>query len=206
MPRKNETSIRVVHGTTDCRPSDHAHTDSTPKPLTRFLPSFVGSKADWVGKLERYRGRDFVEFFAGSAAISANLANRAVLNDVDEFLYKYFKQYESQPIVATFTDKGYFARRSQKTWYRYLYYLQKMSFSGVYRWGRNGYNVAIKKDYKPAGAVRLKDEVERSIERFTALNPTLYKLNYWEVPFPEKPDIAVLVTLQPSATVPAPFW
>ncbi len=43
----------------------------TPKPI-KFLPSYVGSKACWVGKLGRYGGRDFVEFFAGSAVLSAN--------------------------------------------------------------------------------------------------------------------------------------
>lgn len=159
--------------------------------LTKFLPSYVGSKACWVGKLERYRGRDFVEFFAGSAVISASLAGRAVLNDSDPFLYRYFRQYESQPVVETFTDRNYFAKRRQKNWYRWLYYLQKMSFSGVYRWSRNGYNVPIKGDYKP-GAVHLKDDIERSIERFVSLAPALHKLDYAAVPMPENPDIAVL--------------
>lgn len=159
--------------------------------LTKFLPSYVGSKAYWVRMLERYRGRDFVEFFAGSAVISANLANRAVLNDDDPFLHKYFRQYESQPVVETFTDKNYFAKRRQKNWYRWLYYLQKMSFSGVYRWSRNGYNVPIKADYR-SKAVHLKDDVERSIGRFRALGPVLLKLDYLDVPMPENPDIAVL--------------
>ena len=99
--------------------------------LTKFLPSYVGSKACWVKALEQYRGRDFVEFFAGSGVISANLANRAVLNDNDPFLHRYFRQYESQPIVETFTNRNYFTKRRQKSWYRWLYYLQKMSFSGV---------------------------------------------------------------------------
>ena len=159
--------------------------------LTKFLPSYVGSKACWVEKLEPYRGRDFVEFFAGSAALSANLANRAVLNDLDPFLHRYFRQYEAQPIVETFTDRDYFAKRSQGDWYRHLYYLQKMCFSGVNRWSKNGYNVAIKRDYK-SKAVHLKDEVERSIERFKALNPSLHNLDYSDVPIPENPDVAVL--------------
>ena len=104
--------------------------------LTKFLPSYVGSKAYWVSRLEQYKGRDFVEFFAGSAVISASLANRTVLNDLDPFLHRYFREYESQPIVGTFTDRDYFAKRSQGDWYRHLYYLQKMSFSGLYRWSR----------------------------------------------------------------------
>ena len=162
--------------------------------LTKFLPSYVGSKACWVGALERYKGRDFVEFFAGSAVISANLANRAVLNDLDPFLHKYFRQYESQPVVEAFTAKNYFAKRKLKSWYRWLYYLQRMSFSGVYRWSRNGYNVPIKQDYKPPKGkpVRLRGEIERSIERFGALAPTLHNLNYADVPLPESPDVAVL--------------
>jgi len=158
--------------------------------LTKFLPSFVGSKAYWVRALERYRGRDFVEFFAGSAVISANLANRAVLNDADPFLHAYFRQYENQPIVKTFTGRGYFARRSRKDWWKWLYYLQKMSFSGVYRWSRNGYNVPIKPEYK-SKPVRLKDDIERSIARFRELAPTLHNLDYADAPLPD-PDIAVL--------------
>ena len=169
----------------------------TPK-LTKFLPSYVGSKAYWVGKLEQYRGRDFVEFFAGSAVISANLARQAVLNDLDKFLYKYFRQYEDQPVTDEFTNKDYFAKRKQKDWYRWLYYLQRMSFSGVYRWSKNGYNVPIKQDYKPKGeegeskAVHLKDEIERSIKRFKELAPALYNLDYRKVSMPENPDIAIL--------------
>ena len=169
----------------------------TPK-LTKFLPSYVGSKAYWVKSLERYRGRNFVEFFAGSAVISANLANQAALNDLDPFLHRYFRQYENQPVMDAFTSRNYFAKRKQKSWYRWLYYLQKMSFSGVYRWSSNGYNVPIKQDYKPEGkakkgkAVHLKDEIERSIKRFKELAPTLHNLDYTDVPMPESPDIAVL--------------
>jgi len=145
-----------------------------------------------VEKLERYRGRDFVEFFAGSAVLSANLARRAVLNDLDPFLHKYFLEYETQPLVETFTNADYFEKRPLKDWHRWLYYLQRMSFSGVYRHSRNGYNVPIKSDYKPDGHVCVKDELERSIARFRELDPTLHNLDYAEVPTPERPDIAIL--------------
>lgn len=191
----------------DAAPPKPTKTRPTATKLTKFLPSYVGSKACWVEKLERYRGRDFVEFFAGSAVISANLADRAVLNDSDPFLHRYFLQYESQPIKETFTSRDYFAKRKQKSWYRWLYYLQKMSFSGVYRWSGNGYNVPIKADYKPGlktrgkfrgeprdegKPVRLKDEIERSIGRFRELSPTLHGLDYADVPMPERRDVAVL--------------
>ena len=190
MPRKEKTSIRRTQSKSN-RTQAGRKQAGRKKELTKFLPSYVGSKAQWVEKLEQYRGRDFVEFFAGSAAISAGLANHAVLNDSDRFLHAYFREYERQPIVETFTDKGYFAKRSQKTWFRYLYYLQKMAFSGVYRWSKNGFNVAIKKEYK-SNAVHLKDDVERSIERFKALHPSLHNLDYADVPIPENPDVAVL--------------
>jgi len=159
--------------------------------LIKFLPSYVGSKAYWVKALERYRGRSFVEFFAGSAVLSANLAGRAVLNDSDPFLHKYFLEYESQPVVETFTDADYFARRTQEDWWRWLYYLQKMCFSGVYRHSKNGYNVPIKPEYKSKPA-RLKGDIERSINRFRELDPVLLDLNYLNVPMPWRPDIAIL--------------
>jgi len=160
--------------------------------LTKFLPAYVGSKACWVEKLEQYRGRDFVEFFAGSAAISATLARQAVLNDLDPFLHRYFQEYEHQPIVETFTDRDFFAKRFQDDWYRYLYYLQKMSFSGIYRCNKKGlYNAPIRGTYK-SEAVHLKDDVERSIERFKTLNPSLHNLDYSDVPIPKKPDVAIL--------------
>ena len=166
--------------------------DAKTTKLTKFLPSYVGSKAFWVGKLEQYRDRDFVEFFAGSAVISANLAKRSVLNDLDPFLHKYFQQYEDQPVTDKFTNDDYFTKRKQKDWYRWLYYLQRMSFSGVYRWSKkSGYNVPIKGVYKP-GSVNLKNEIVRSIERFKELAPTLHNLDYSEVPIPENPDIAIL--------------
>jgi len=157
----------------------------------RFLPAYVGSKAHWVRKLERYRGRDFVEFFAGSGVISANLASRAVLNDADPFLHRYFREYESQPVVQMFTDEDYFTRRFQDDWYRWLYYLQKMSFSGLYRHNTKGlYNAPIRENYK-SSAVYLKDALEQSIERFKALSPSLHNLDYSDVPIPERPDVAV---------------
>jgi len=168
-----------------------AKTPKTPK-LVKFLPSYVGSKACWVEKLGRYRGRDFVEFFAGSAVLSANLARRTVLNDLDPFLHRYFREYERQPLVETFTAEDYFEKRPLEDWHRWLYYLQKMSFSGVYRHSRNGYNVPIKSDYKPDGFVRVKDELERSIARFRELAPTLHSLDYADVPLPEMLDVAIL--------------
>jgi len=38
----------------------------------------------------------------------------------------------------------------------------------------------------------VKDDLERSIERFKELSPTLYNMDYKDVPLPESPDIAVL--------------
>jgi site-specific DNA-adenine methylase len=190
MPTKNKNSTRRTESKSNRTQTGRTQAEDKKKP-TRFLPSYVGSKAHWVKELVQFKGRDFVEFFAGSAVISANLANRAVLNDSDPFLYRYFREYERQPLVETFTDRDFFARRSQGDWYKYLYYLQKMCFSGVYRWSKNGYNVSIKPEYK-SKPVHLKDDVERSIERFKALNPSLHNLDYLKVPIPEKPDVAVL--------------
>jgi len=165
--------------------------ESSQPSLIKFLPSYVGSKAYWVRGLDRYRGRHFVEFFGGSGVISANLASRAILNDTDPFLWRYFMEYESQPVMETFTEADYFDRRGRPDWWRWLYYLQKMSFSGVYRHSRNGYNVPIKQSYR-GGSVSLADDLHRSVARFRELAPELYMLDYADVPVPEERDVAVL--------------
>lgn len=70
--------------------------------LIKFLPSYVGSKAYWVDKLLAYQGEEFVEVFCGSAVLSANLASKAVLNDLDPVIYKVLSQYEQQKVPKNF--------------------------------------------------------------------------------------------------------
>ena len=150
--------------------------------MIKFLPSFVGSKSHWVSRLQDYNGYDFIELFAGSAVLSANLARHAILNDSDIYLYKYYSSYQDLPIIDVFTKDNYFDYRSRSDWYMFLYYLQKMSFSGVYRWSKNGYNVPIKKDNN---VIMISDNLKHAKNRFKILNPKLYCLPYNEVDLPD---------------------
>ena len=72
---------------------------SSPSPI-RFLPSYVGSKRHWLPALDQFRGRPFVELFAGSAVLSANLASRALLVDSAPVVARILSRFPEQ-IVPT---------------------------------------------------------------------------------------------------------
>lgn len=148
--------------------------------MIKFLPSYVGSKAYWVEQLQPYKGSDIVELFAGSAVISANLAGTAVLNDRDEFIYKIFSNYEDLIVPEIFTEADYYRCRSQEDWWKYAYCLQKMSFSGVFRHSKNGYNVPMKKGY--IDSVSIQGDYNEAKERYRELKPTVLNLSYDAVP------------------------
>jgi len=160
--------------------------------IAKFLPSYVGSKAMWVHKLDHLRGRHFTEYFCGSCAITAGLASGAVLNDVDYNLVRYLKDYVKQPIVGRFTSDDYFAKRRSPDWYRWLYYLQKMSFSGVYRWSKNGYNVPIRSKYRIGSSIDVSKDIATAIARHAEISPTVTCMEYYDLPMPSNPDVAVL--------------
>jgi site-specific DNA-adenine methylase len=150
------------------------------KNLIKFLPSYVGSKAYWVDKLAEYKGNDFIEVFSGSAVLSANLAKTAILNDTDPVINKIFSNYTKLIVPEKFTKEDYYTYRKDKNWWKYIYCLQKMSFSGVFRYSKNGFNVPMKNDLKK-DFINVKDEYAKAKKRFKELNPTVLNKNYGDL-------------------------
>lgn len=150
------------------------------KNLIKFLPSYVGSKAYWVDKLVGYKDLDFVEVFSGSSVLSANLAKTAILNDTDPIINKIFSNYQKLIVPEKFTKEDYYKYRKDNNWWKYIYCLQKMSFSGVFRYSKNGFNVPMKNDLKQ-DFISVKDEYSKAKKRFKELNPTILNKSYNEL-------------------------
>lgn len=148
--------------------------------MIKFLPSYVGSKAYWIDSLQKYRNMDFVELFAGSAVLSANLAKTAILNDLDINIYKVLSSFDELIVPEVFNIEDYFNARTNMDWWRYLFCLQKMSFSGVFRYSKNGYNVPIKKNLKE---IKIQHDYKLALERWRELSPIVYNKTYMEVPY-----------------------
>ena len=146
--------------------------------MYQFLPSYVGSKKQWVDRLRKdFDQSDVVEPFCGSAVLSANLAKTAILNDLDPFVYQILSQFDKLIVPDQFTKEDYFRVREQKDWWKYAYCLQKMSFSGVFRYSKNGYNVPI----KPIQFVELRPQYEQALNRWKELNPEVLNLSYLDI-------------------------
>lgn len=143
--------------------------------MIKFFSSYVGSKAYWVKELDTYKGRDFVELFCGSGVLSANLASKAVLNDLDPFIYKILYNFEQQEVPDSFTKEDYFDVRGSQDWWKHSYCLQKMSFSGVFRYSKNGFNVPIKPNIE---SVSLTSEYREALERYIQLSPVILNRQY----------------------------
>ena len=146
--------------------------------MYKFLPSYVGSKKHWIEFLERYRGEDFVELFCGSAIISANLAKTAILVDKDPFIAKIMANFDKLVVPDRFSQSDYFKYRKDADWWKYAFCLQKMSFSGVFRHSKNGYNVPVKKRIE---YVEIREDYEFSLKRWKDLCPEVLNCSYDEV-------------------------
>lgn len=145
--------------------------------MVKFLKSYVGSKAYYVKQLDIFKGRNFVEFFCGSAVLSANLAKSCQLNDLDSYVYKILNEFDRQIVPEIFTKEDYFKVRGQEDWWKYAFCLQSMSFSGVFRYSKNGFNVPI----KPIKSVDLSQEYAESLKKWMELQPKVSNLSYIDV-------------------------
>ena len=122
---------------------------------------------------------DIVEPFCGSAVLSANLARTSVLNDRDEFVCKILSRFDELEVPEVFTQKDYARCRGLKDWWKYAYCLQKMGFSGVFRYSKNGYNVPVKPEVKK---INVRKDYELALRRWKKLKPTVLNQDYLELP------------------------
>lgn len=163
----------------------------------KFFSGYVGSKRAWIDKLRELKGLNFVELFAGSAALSANLAGTAVFNDSDEYVTKILANFDQQKVTNAFDEDEYKKVRMQNDWWKYAFCLQKMAFSGVFRYSKNGYNVPA----KPKGTVKMdkiEEEYAYSLTRWKELNPKVVNGSYLDVPL-ELIENAVVILDPPYA-------
>lgn len=169
-----------------------------PSSPIRFLPSYVGSKLHWVDKLSQLSGRPFAELFAGSSVLSANLASRALLVDLDPMLSRILARFDEQIVPqGPFTREDFFAVRKHDDWWRHAFCLQAMSFSGVFRYSKNGYNVPHKgggRAGEPGRAPRyealeLRPLYDQALARWRELAPTVRQASYLDI---SSEDIAAL--------------
>jgi len=148
--------------------------------MIKFLPSYVGSKAYWLNTLFPYLSEaKIAEPFCGSCVISANLASEARLNDLDPMVYKIMSEFESLAEFPVFTKDDFSKFRKESDWWKYAYYFQKMSFSGVFRYSKNGYNVPIKPNLEK---VEILSELLLAKQRMKELNPTVTNTSYINIP------------------------
>ena len=147
--------------------------------LIKFLKTYVGSKSHWVEALQYFKDKDFVEPFCGSAVLSANLARTAVLNDADPIIAKFLATFDQQIVPEIFTKEDYLRVRAQPDWPSYLFALQGLSFSGVFRYSKNGYNVPPK--HRDA-FIEVRPLYEKALARWKELQPKVYNVDYSAIP------------------------
>ncbi|MGW8431163.1 DNA adenine methylase [Curtobacterium citreum] len=159
----------------------------------RFLPSYVGSKRHWLPTLQPLAGRPIVELFAGSAILSANLASKALLVDLDPMVATILSRFDEQEVPETFTRDDYYRLRSEPDWWRHAYALQSLSYSGVFRYSKNGYNVPAKGGPDPAknktNEFHVRPAYEQALERWRELSPDVRNVSYLDI---TDADIAAL--------------
>lgn len=149
--------------------------------MIKLLPSYVGSKAYWVPYLKFLKNEYIVELFCGSAVISINLASKALLNDLDPYIFKILTNFNRLVVNDRFTQEDYFRVRQLDNWWQYSYCLLRMSFSGVFRYSKNGFNVPVKKYIK---SVNIKDDYKQALDKLNELNPFFRNKPYNEVYIP----------------------
>jgi|GEM_PF-3517039 len=154
----------------------------------RFLPSYNGSKARWIRRLGHLEGRNIVELFAGTAAISANFANRAILVEADPIVARILARFDELDVPEVFTRDDYYAVRGLEDWWRHAYYLSAMAFSGLFRYTDAGFNATHKGGGpgKPSrdpryDVMHLRPRYEAMLNRWCELAPHIIHDSYLNV-------------------------
>jgi len=148
--------------------------------LFRFFPWYVGSKASWVNFLEpMFKGSPFVELFAGSGALTANLGQKnSILIDLDPHICWILSHYDQLIVPETFTKEDYLEKRKSPDWQRYILVLSRLAFSGVFRYSKNGWNVPYRESKKPINLEEIKKEYQRNLQRWRELEPIVINSDY----------------------------
>lgn len=145
--------------------------------LVRMLPSYVGSKRYWLSRIGHLlEGEPVVEAFAGSAVLSFNRASHALWCDLDEKLCLVLSRFDELRATEPMTPELFNEWKHRPDWWRYTYQFQKVVYSGVFRYSKNGYNVPLKD--KNFGSVDVSAEYGRALERWQALNPSVVYGSY----------------------------
>lgn len=152
----------------------------------RFLPSYVGSKRAWVDRLTPdLQGRPIAELFCGSATLSANLASKALLVDLDPMVHTILSRFDEQIVPEVFTRADYYRLRGAEDWWRYAFCLTSISFSGVFRYSNAGFNVPAKggadEQANPVNQWSLRPAYENALSRWRDLNPTVLHESYLDI-------------------------
>ena len=147
----------------------------------RMFPSYVGSKRHYIPLLERFRGMRFIEPFCGSAVLSFNLAGSCFLNDADSKVVDIISNFDKMIVPDVFTGEDYYRVRKLPEWHLYTYVLQSMSFSGVFRYSRNGYNVPMKPQWRNK-PLQIQKQYQTDLTRWRNLDITVANLSYDQLP------------------------
>ena len=108
-------------------------------------------------------------------------------------MYLILSRFEEQIVPDVFDSEDYYRVRGLPHWWKYAFCLQKMSFSGVFRYSRNGYNVPIKKSKgKPMGPIEVRGDYLASLKRWKSLNPIVLNLKYSMLPVGASRDRVVV--------------
>ena len=146
--------------------------------LYTMFSSFVGSKKMWIKELEQYRGQSFIEPFCGSAVLSLNLASECFLNDIDPLIVRIIERFNEQIVPECFTRDMYFEARGKEDWWKYVFCFQHMSFSGVFRYSKNGYNVPLKSD---KDEIKVRDKYLLNLKKWQSLNLSITNECYYNL-------------------------
>ena len=155
--------------------------------MIKFLPSYVGSKAYWVPRLECLDKRPIVELFAGSAVISSNYASSAILVELDAIVAKILSEFDTLIVNESLLREEYYEFRERSDWWRYAYMLQKMSFSGVFRYSTRKENGSpIPDSVSPTGyATKYNVPAKGHLQEIHVYDDYMEALTKWKNLMPE---------------------
>lgn len=160
-----------------------------------MFPSFVGSKKMWIPKILEtipdLSDREIIEAFCGSASISFGVQPKKIyLYDIDPIIITYISEFDEIVVPEVFTREDYYKHRKDAEWWKYIYCFQSMSFSGVFRYSKNGYNVPAKKNIEE---VRCREQYLKDLEIWKPLHMEINQTSYKRIPEAQMQDNVLIL-------------